>query len=41
MAASSRAGPAGDGADGLETDDDGVALLRFDETGRPAGYRRR
>jgi AhpD family alkylhydroperoxidase len=30
-----------DGADGLETDDDGVALLSFDETGRPAGYRRR
>jgi AhpD family alkylhydroperoxidase len=30
-----------DGADGLETDDDGVALLSFDETGRPTGYRRR
>jgi AhpD family alkylhydroperoxidase len=30
-----------DGADGLETGDDGVALLSFDETGRPAGYRRR
>ncbi len=30
-----------DGADGLETDDDGVALLGFDETGRPTGYRRR
>jgi AhpD family alkylhydroperoxidase len=29
-----------DGADGLETDDDGVALLSFDETGRPTGYRR-
>jgi hypothetical protein len=30
-----------DGADGLETDDDGVALLSFDQTGRPTGYRRR
>ena len=30
-----------DGADGLATDDDGVALFGFDETGRPTGYRRR
>ena len=30
-----------DGADGLETDDDGVAVFGFDETGRAAGYRRR
>ncbi len=30
-----------DGADGLETDDDGIALVGFDETGRPTGYRRR
>ena len=30
-----------DGADGLETDDNGVALFSFDETGRPTGYRRR
>ncbi len=30
-----------DGADGLETDDDGVAVFGFDETGRPTGYRRR
>ena len=30
-----------DGADGLETDDDGVALFGFDETGRATGYRRR
>jgi AhpD family alkylhydroperoxidase len=30
-----------DGADGLETDDDGVALLSFDKTGSPTGYRRR
>jgi AhpD family alkylhydroperoxidase len=30
-----------DGADGLETDDDGVAVFGFDEMGRPAGYRRR
>jgi AhpD family alkylhydroperoxidase len=30
-----------DGADGLETDGDGVAVFGFDETGRPTGYRRR
>ena len=30
-----------DGADGLETDDDGVAVFGFDETGRATGYRRR
>jgi AhpD family alkylhydroperoxidase len=30
-----------DGADGLETDEDGVAVFGFDEAGRPAGYRRR
>lgn len=30
-----------DGADGLETDEDGVAVFGFDETGRPTGYRRR
>ena len=30
-----------DGADGLETDQDGVAVFGFDEAGRPAGYRRR
>jgi AhpD family alkylhydroperoxidase len=30
-----------DGADELETDDDGVALFGFDETGRATGYRRR
>jgi len=30
-----------DGADGLETDEDGVALFGFDETGRATGYRRR
>jgi AhpD family alkylhydroperoxidase len=29
-----------DGADRLETDDDGVALFGFDETGRATGYRR-
>ena len=30
-----------DGAEGLETDDEGVAVFGFDETGRPTGYRRR
>jgi AhpD family alkylhydroperoxidase len=30
-----------DGADGLETDEGGVALFGFDETGRATGYRRR
>jgi AhpD family alkylhydroperoxidase len=30
-----------DGADGLETDEDGVAVFGFDETGRATGYRRR
>ena len=30
-----------DGADGLETDDEGVAVFGFDETGRATGYRRR
>ncbi len=30
-----------DGADGLETDDEGVAVFGFDETGRANGYRRR
>jgi alkylhydroperoxidase family enzyme len=30
-----------DGADGLETDEDGVALFGFDRTGRATGYRRR
>jgi alkylhydroperoxidase family enzyme len=30
-----------DGADGLETDGDGVAVFGFDETGRATGYRRR
>jgi len=30
-----------DGADGLETDQDGVAMFGFDETGRATGYRRR
>ena len=30
-----------DGADGLETDEDGVALFGFDEAGRATGYRRR
>jgi hypothetical protein len=30
-----------DGAEGLETDDDGVAVFGFDETGRATGYRRR
>jgi alkylhydroperoxidase family enzyme len=30
-----------DGADGLETDEDGVAMFGFDETGRATGYRRR
>jgi len=30
-----------DGADGLETDGDGVAMFGFDETGRATGYRRR
>lgn len=29
-----------DGAEGLETDDDGVALLSFDEAGRATGYHR-
>jgi len=30
-----------DGADGLDTDEDGVAVFGFDETGRATGYRRR
>jgi AhpD family alkylhydroperoxidase len=30
-----------DGADGLETDHEGVAVFGFDETGRATGYRRR
>jgi AhpD family alkylhydroperoxidase len=30
-----------DGADGLETDEGGVAVFGFDETGRATGYRRR
>jgi AhpD family alkylhydroperoxidase len=30
-----------DGAEGLETDDEGVAVFGFDETGRATGYRRR
>ena len=30
-----------DDADGLETDEDGVAMFGFDETGRATGYRRR
>jgi AhpD family alkylhydroperoxidase len=30
-----------DGADGLETDQDGVAMFGFDEAGRATGYRRR
>jgi AhpD family alkylhydroperoxidase len=30
-----------DGAEGLETDDEGVAMFGFDETGRATGYRRR
>ena len=30
-----------DGADGLQTDGDGVAVFGFDETGRATGYRRR
>lgn len=30
-----------DGADGLETDEHGVAVFGFDQTGRPTGYRRR
>jgi AhpD family alkylhydroperoxidase len=30
-----------DGADALETDEDGFAVFGFDEAGRPTGYRRR
>jgi len=30
-----------DGAEGLQTDDEGVAVFGFDETGRATGYRRR
>jgi AhpD family alkylhydroperoxidase len=30
-----------DGADGLQTDEDGVALFGFDQDGRATGYRRR
>jgi len=30
-----------DGADGLQTDEDGVAMFGFDQTGRATGYRRR